>query len=126
MRALGHHSARSRNQDFYGWQRRATDNAFIERFFGNLKRIHSYLNPASNGLELYVAVANFIDKYNPGGIRELVGRSLLTSINKQLQTTQVEFPLAGRIGSRTISSRGRRSVYLAVLSFSLTMKKCDG
>jgi putative transposase len=36
---------------------RAIDNAFIERFFGTLKRKHIYLNPASNGLELYVGVA---------------------------------------------------------------------
>ena len=43
---------------------RATDNAFIERFFGTLKRKHIYLNPASDGLELYVGVATFIEKYN--------------------------------------------------------------
>jgi putative transposase len=43
---------------------RATDNAFIERFFGTLKRKHVYLNPASNGLELYVGVSKFIEKYN--------------------------------------------------------------
>ena len=43
---------------------RATDNAFIERFFGTLKRKHVYLNPASNGLELYVGVVKFIEKYN--------------------------------------------------------------
>ena len=43
---------------------RATDNAFIERFFGTLKRKHIYLNPAKDGLELYQGVARFIDKYN--------------------------------------------------------------
>jgi putative transposase len=43
---------------------RATDNAFIERFFGTLKRKHIYLNPADNGLELYSGVARFIEKYN--------------------------------------------------------------
>ncbi len=43
---------------------RATDNAFIERFFGTLKRKHIYLNPAENGLELYSGVAKFIEKYN--------------------------------------------------------------
>ncbi len=43
---------------------RATDNAFIERFFGTLKRNHACLNPARNGLELYVGVAKFIEKNN--------------------------------------------------------------
>ncbi len=43
---------------------RATDNAFIERFFGTMKRKHIYLNPAENGLELYSGVAKFIQKYN--------------------------------------------------------------
>ena len=43
---------------------RATDNAFIELFFGTLKRKHIYLNPADNGLELYSGVAPFIEKYN--------------------------------------------------------------
>jgi putative transposase len=43
---------------------RATDNAFVERFFGALKCKYVYLNPASNGLELYVGVAKFIEKYN--------------------------------------------------------------
>ncbi len=43
---------------------RATDNAFIKRFFGTLKRKHVYLNPTSNGLELYVGLAKFIEKYN--------------------------------------------------------------
>jgi putative transposase len=39
----------------------ATDNVYIERFFGNLKRKHIYLNPTSNGLELYLGVAKFIE-----------------------------------------------------------------
>ena len=43
---------------------RPTDNAFIERFFGTLKRKHIYLNTASNSLKLYVGVVKLIKKYN--------------------------------------------------------------
>ncbi len=43
---------------------RATDNSYIENFFGTLKRMYVYLNPASKGLELYVEVVKFIEKYN--------------------------------------------------------------
>jgi len=32
---------------------RATDTAFIQRFFGTRKRKHIHLNPAKDGLELY-------------------------------------------------------------------------
>lgn len=43
---------------------RATDNAFIERFFGTIKRKHVYLNPADDGLDLYQGISKFIKKYN--------------------------------------------------------------
>lgn len=43
---------------------RATDNAFIERFFRTIKQKHIYLYPAENGLELYQGVRGFITKYN--------------------------------------------------------------
>ena len=43
---------------------RATDNAFIERFFRTLKQKHIYLNPARNGLELHAGVSAFMAKYN--------------------------------------------------------------
>lgn len=43
---------------------RATDNAFIERFFGTLKRKQIYLFPSKDGLELYSGVEKFIKKYN--------------------------------------------------------------
>jgi putative transposase len=43
---------------------RATDNAFIERFFRTIKWKHIYLHPASSGLELYQGINNFINKYN--------------------------------------------------------------
>lgn len=43
---------------------RATDNAFIERWFRTIKQKHIYLNPASNGLELYQGIDTFVKKYN--------------------------------------------------------------
>lgn len=43
---------------------RATDNAFIERWFRTLKHRHVYLHPASDGLELYQGVDRFVKKYN--------------------------------------------------------------
>jgi len=43
---------------------RATDNAFIERWFRTIKQKHIYLNPAENGLELYQGVDKFVKKYN--------------------------------------------------------------
>ena len=43
---------------------RATDNAFIERWFRTLKQKHVYLHPAKNGLELYHGVDKFVAKYN--------------------------------------------------------------
>lgn len=43
---------------------RATDNAFIERWFRTVKQKHIYLHPASNGLELYHGIAKFVQKYN--------------------------------------------------------------
>jgi putative transposase len=43
---------------------RATDNAFIERWFRTLKQKYVYLHPASNGLDLFSGVAKFVEKYN--------------------------------------------------------------
>jgi putative transposase len=43
---------------------RATDNAFIERWFRTIKQKHIYLNPAGNGLELYEGINIFVQKYN--------------------------------------------------------------
>ena len=43
---------------------RATDNAFIERWFRTIKQKHIYLNPAGNGLELYQGIDTFVQKYN--------------------------------------------------------------
>ncbi len=43
---------------------RATDNAFIERFWGTLKRKYVYLNPAEDGLALNDRIETFIMKYS--------------------------------------------------------------
>jgi len=43
---------------------RATDNAFIERWFRTIKQKHIYLHPAGNGLELYEGIDTFVRKYN--------------------------------------------------------------
>lgn len=43
---------------------RATDNAFIERFFGTIKRKHIYLYPTEDGRELYRGIGKFIERYN--------------------------------------------------------------
>lgn len=43
---------------------RATDNAFIERFFRTLKQKYVYLHPAEDGAELYKGTKGFMEKYN--------------------------------------------------------------
>lgn len=43
---------------------RATDNAYIERFWRTIKYDHIYIYPVSDGLELYQEVKMFISFYN--------------------------------------------------------------
>lgn len=43
---------------------RATDNAWIERFWKSIKYDYIYLNPASNGMELYNGISKHIDYYH--------------------------------------------------------------
>lgn len=43
---------------------RATDNAFIERFFRSIKYDYIYLSPAKSGIELYQGIKKYIMKYN--------------------------------------------------------------
>lgn len=43
---------------------RATDNAFIERFWRSIKYEKIYLNPPSDGLDLYQKVEDYIKYYN--------------------------------------------------------------
>lgn len=53
---------------------RATDNAFIERFFRTLKYDHVYINPAKDGLELYQGIQQFIHNYNVEYCHQGIGR----------------------------------------------------
>ena len=43
---------------------RATDNAFIERLWRNIKYKKIYLNPPKDGLDLYLMVNEYFDYYN--------------------------------------------------------------
>jgi len=43
---------------------RATDNAFIERWFRTVKQRQIYLHPAENGWELYRGIDRFVERYN--------------------------------------------------------------
>lgn len=53
---------------------RATDNAFIERFFRTLKHKHVYLHPADDGLALYKGIDTFIERYNHRRRHQGIGR----------------------------------------------------
>lgn len=43
---------------------RATDNAYIERWFRTVKQKQIYLHPADNGWQLYQGINKFVRKYN--------------------------------------------------------------
>ena len=43
---------------------RATDNAYIERFFRSLKWDHIYLYSTNDCIELYKGIEHFIHKYH--------------------------------------------------------------
>jgi len=43
---------------------RATDNAWIERFWKSLKNDYIYLNPSDDGIQLYQGVRQHIDYYH--------------------------------------------------------------
>lgn len=43
---------------------RATDNAWIERFWKSIKHDYIYLNPSDNGIELYQGINTHIEYYN--------------------------------------------------------------
>ena len=43
---------------------RATDNAYIERFWRSVKYEHIYINPTDNALELHRGIAKYIQYYN--------------------------------------------------------------
>lgn len=53
---------------------RAIDNIFIERFWRTVKQDYVYLNPASNGTELYFGLRRFIHYYNTQKAHQGIGR----------------------------------------------------
>jgi putative transposase len=54
---------------------RATDNAFIERFWRTVKQEHIYLYPANGGVELRKGVDQFIEFYNEKRMHSSLGYS---------------------------------------------------
>lgn len=53
---------------------RATDNAHIERFFRTIKYDRLYLNPSSDGHELFTECQTFIHYYNEKRIHSSIGK----------------------------------------------------
>lgn len=53
---------------------RATDNAFIERFFRSIKQEYVYLHPESDGVALYEGIAEYIRYYNGTRRHQGIGR----------------------------------------------------
>ena len=53
---------------------RATDNAFIERFFRTIKHDRLYLNPSRDGHELYNECEDFINYYNHRRSHSSIGK----------------------------------------------------
>jgi len=53
---------------------RATDNAFIERFFRTIKHDRLYLNPSSDGHELFSECEDFINYYNHRRSHSSIGK----------------------------------------------------
>jgi len=43
---------------------RALDNIYIERFWRTIKYQHIYLNPAASGIDLFIGIKKWIDKYH--------------------------------------------------------------
>jgi len=54
---------------------RATDNAFIERFWRTIKQEHIYIKPANGGFELRKGIEEFIHFYNEKRIHSSLGYS---------------------------------------------------
>lgn len=43
---------------------RALDNIYIGRFWRTIKYRHIYLNPATDGMSLYIGIKKWIEKYH--------------------------------------------------------------
>jgi putative transposase len=63
---------------------RATDNAFIERFFRTIKYDCLYLKPADDGLELYKNCKEFINYYNEKRSHSSIGKVPPARIYKEV------------------------------------------
>jgi putative transposase len=61
---------------------RATDNAFIERWFRTLKQKYIYLHPVADGAELYRGVDIFVTKYNNRRHQGICGKKPITLFQK--------------------------------------------
>lgn len=62
---------------------RATDNAFIERFFRTIKHDRLYLNPSRDGHELYNECEDFINYYNQRRTHSSLGRVAPVKVYKK-------------------------------------------
>lgn len=61
---------------------RAIDNIFIERFWRTLKYDYVYLHPASDGLDLYQGVKEYIRYYNHDLHHQGIGRKIPAEVYK--------------------------------------------
>ncbi|MEZ4800270.1 MAG: IS3 family transposase [Flavobacteriales bacterium] len=62
---------------------RATDNAFIERFFRTIKHDRLYLNPSRDGHELYNECEDFINYYNNRRTHSSIGKIAPSKVYKK-------------------------------------------
>lgn len=62
---------------------RATDNAFIERFFRTIKHDRLYLNPSRDGHELFTECEDFINYYNHRRSHSSLGRIAPAKVYKK-------------------------------------------
>lgn len=62
---------------------RATDNAFIERFFRTIKYDRLYLNPSRDGHELHNECEDFINYYNNRRIHSSIGKIAPSKVYKK-------------------------------------------
>jgi putative transposase len=62
---------------------RATDNAFIERFFRTIKHDRLYLNPSRDGHELFTECEDFINYYNQRRTHSSIGRVAPAKVYKK-------------------------------------------
>lgn len=61
---------------------RALDNIFIERLWRSVKYDYVYLNPASNGNELYQGLKEYFDYYNHQQAHQGIGRKIPVDLFK--------------------------------------------